>query len=151
MRSRVCRAPSSSYPWALRFTYFISSLVSVFEVDKLKPREGKQLLLVTQLVRGRVRTEPRYPELLAPASYPQHPCCPGPRARWCWWGTLASALAQFSIQDTLTLHLRSTLAGFQCFLPSGSSSFPRTPLHITFPAEAEAVGGLHIWAAVAWL
>lgn len=37
--------------WAPHFTYFISS-VSIFKVDKRKLREGKRLLLVTQLLRG---------------------------------------------------------------------------------------------------
>lgn len=44
--------------------YFISSVVSIFKVDTLKLREGKRVLLVTQLLGGRVRTELRYPQLL---------------------------------------------------------------------------------------
>lgn len=160
-KSRVCPAPSYSQLWALHFTHFISSVVALFEVDKLKPRERKQLLLVTQLVGGRVRTEPRHPEPLPQASRLQHPCCPGPCAHWCWWGTLASALAQFSVQDALTLHLHrvffpSTLASGTFFhqgapTPCGLCRPSLVLSRSTFPADAEAVGGLHLWAAVAQL
>ena len=104
--------------WALCFTYFISSVVSAFKVDKLKPREGKRLLLVTQLLDGRVRIEPRYPELAVQRFPLQQLSHLGLGTHWCWKGTLALALAQFSMEGAL--------------VPYSQFFFPSTPVSGTF-------------------
>lgn len=80
-KSRLSRAYSCF--WTLHFTYFISSVVSIFKVDTLKLREGKRVLLVTQLLGGRVRTEPRYPQLLVQDFLSVTPLPPRPGAHWC--------------------------------------------------------------------
>lgn len=69
---------------APHFTYFITSVVSVFKVERLKPREGKWVPLITQLLGGRVRTEPRYLDHKSKAFSLQHPSHPGLWAHWCW-------------------------------------------------------------------
>lgn len=72
----VTSAPHPLRP--LHFTNFISSVVSVFKVDKLKLREGKRLLLATQLLGGRTGIEPRCPELLVQGFLSATPLPPRP-------------------------------------------------------------------------
>lgn len=110
--------------------YFISSVVSVFEVDTLKLREGKRVLLVTQLLGGKVRTEVRYPQLLVQDCLSVTALPPRP---------VGPLLAQFSIQGTLATHpcsrifFSSLYPCCQHFLPSGSSSLWLTLQHIFHP------------------
>lgn len=78
-----CLSCTYSCLWALHFTYFISSVVSIFRVDTLKLREGKRVFLVTQLPDGRVGIELGILSCSSRVFSLQHPCHPGLWAHWC--------------------------------------------------------------------